>query len=501
MIKPTASTRRQFLQTTALASLAVGTATLTTSTAMAKTSEPSALNIPRLETGRVESGVRIYDLALQNGTMEFFKGTSTKTSGINGAYLGPTLKMRDGEKVRINVKNNLKEISTLHWHGMHLPASQDGGPHQIVKSGEIWSPEFTIKQKAASLWYHPHLKGKTAEHVWRGMAGMLIIEDDESDALELPNQYGIDDLPLVLQDRNFEANGNMPYDPSMHFIMMGMTGGTPLANGTTSAYFEAKTNQLRLRILNGSNASIYNLGFDNDKSFKQIASDGGLLEASVKLTRLELAPAERAEILIELEANEKITLRNFGSGGSSGNGGMMGGMMGNNGSVPNFKFLEIRAAGTLEQSSTVPDKLVTIDRLREEDADQTRTFDLTMNMGPLVMMGLKNSHLINDKVMKMSRIDETVKLGDTEIWIIHNHGSMRHPIHIHDVQFQILDRDGRAPPPNEQGRKDVVLVNPGETVRLIMKFEDYADPNAPFMYHCHILEHEDAGMMGQFVVV
>ena len=507
--------RRTFVTTTALGSLAVyggisGSNFFNFKQAIAKTQGSNALPMPPLLEGKDIDGTKTYDLTLQNGSTEFFQGVQTRTSGINGSYLGPTLKMRNGDKVRINVKNTLGETSTLHWHGAHLPASQDGGPHQVIKNGETWSPEFQIKQKAASLWYHPHLEGKTGEHVWRGMAGMMIIEDDEADALNLPNTYGVDDIPVILQDRNFTRNGAMPYDNSMHSAMMGLSGDTPLTNGSITPHFDSKSNLLRLRILNASNASFYNLGFADNKKFKQIASDGGLLEVPVEMNRILLAPAERAEIIVELNEGENVTLKNHkwtpAGGMMGGRGmGMMGrrgmGMMGGGNSTPEFEFLHIRAANSFAQKKALPSKLATIDRFNESDVGARRVFELQMNMGPRVMMGLLASHLINGKVMKHNRIDETVKLGATEIWEIRNSSFMAHPFHIHDVQFQILDRNGNKPSRGESGRKDVVLVNPGEAVRLIMKFEDYADPKSPFMYHCHILEHEDAGMMGQFVVV
>ncbi len=213
---------------------------------------------------------------------------------------------------------------------------------------------------------------------------------------------------------------------------------------------------------------------------------------------LQLAPAERAEIIVDLVAGENVTLLNVAVGASS-SGGMMGG---ENNNAPAFPFLEIRPASSLTQSADLPPHLTTMEWLNEADAVKTRVFDLEMQMGMGRMMsGGGNSHSINGKVMDMARIDEVVKLGDTEIWELRNVSMMPHPFHMHDVQFQILDRNGQPPAANEHGRKDVVMVNPGEAVRIIMRFEDYADANAPFMYHCHILEHEDAGMMGQFVVV
>lgn len=454
---------------------------------------PARLKIPARLNGRNEQGVQVYDLTLQNGETEFIDGYQTRTNGINGSYLGPTLMMRNGSPVRIKVNNQLGEPSTLHWHGMHLPASQDGGPHQMINPNETWSPEFTIKQKAASLWYHSHLMGATGAQIWRGLAGMLIIEDEQTDGLNLPKTYGVDDLPLVLQDRWFTSNGQLDYELSMHSRMMGMSGNVPLANGILGAYFEATSSCLRLRILNGSNASTYNLAFDNGQSFHQIATDGGLLEAPVALSQLRLAPGERAEIVVDLEAGKNIVLQNQAEHLSS--------LMSGTESAPALDFLHIRPAAQLSQAPALPLQLTQMQWLNPADATKTRIFDLQMSMGMSAMMGTdSNSHTINGKAMDMQRIDEVVKLGDTEIWQLQNSSMMPHPFHMHDVQFQILDRDGSKPPANEQGRKDIVLVQPGEVVRIIMRFEDYAD-NAPFMYHCHILEHEDAGMMGQFVVV
>jgi FtsP/CotA-like multicopper oxidase with cupredoxin domain len=488
-------TRRNVMQSAVAGTLAVGAGSFfwsSQSFANHGAIPSSRLKIPPKLEGREEQGVQVYDLTLQNGKTVFVEGYQTQTSGINGTYLGPTLVMRNGSAVRINVTNQLGEASTLHWHGMHLPASQDGGPHQLIANKGVWSPEFTIKQQAASLWYHSHLMGQTGAQVWRGLAGMLIIEDDEIQRLNLPHEYGVDDIPLVLQDRSFTQNGQLDYGLSMHSKMMGKSGNLPLTNGTLVAYFEAKTTRLRLRLLNGSNASTYHLALDNGQSFEQIATDGGLLEAPVKLSMVRLAPGERAEIVVDLSAGQPITLQNITQTSAS--------MMDENNNAPNFNFLEIRPHQTLTQIQATPEQLNRIEWLQETDAVKTRSFNLQMTMGMGAMMGGTNSHTINDKAMDMGRIDEVVKRGTTEIWQLSNTSMMPHPFHMHDVQFQILDRNGRKPPANEQGRKDVVLVDPGEVVRIIMRFEDYAE-DAPFMYHCHILEHEDAGMMGQFLVV
>ena len=488
--------RRKLLQSLA-AAMPLSTSTLLWSSptfASEVTIHPKPLKLPPQLLPQKTNGISEYNLTMQNGETELVDGYFTKTSGINGSYLGPTLYMREGEQVRINVNNQLGEPSTLHWHGMHLPASEDGGPHQVIAPKAIWSPQFEIKQQAASLWYHPHLMGKTGEHVWRGMAGMIVIEDEVSDSLALPKTYGVDDIPLVLQDRWFTGSGQLKYSLSRHDMMMGMSGNFPLVNGTMGAFFETDASRVRLRILNGSNASTYNLALSNRQPLMQIATDGGFLEQPVAVELLTLSPGERAEVLVDLRANETVSLVNI----PLSRGNMM---MGENNNAPAFSFLELRPASKLQARPALPSKLAPIKWLNEATAVKERPFQLEMQMGMMSMMSGGHSHSINGKVMDMKRIDERVEKNTTEIWRIENVSMMAHPFHMHDVQFQILDRDGKPPTANERGRKDVVLVNSGEVVRIIMRFEDYADEKYPFMYHCHILEHEDAGMMGQFLVV
>ncbi|PLX34453.1 MAG: oxidase [Hyphomicrobiales bacterium] len=442
---------------------------------------------------------------MQKGSVEFFKGVKTPTFGVNGNFLGPSLRMRAGETVRLNVHNTIGEPATLHWHGLHVPALFDGGPHQVIEPGKIWSPEFSIKQMAGTFWYHPHTLHNTGQQVWKGIAGLMLVEDEDSDRLDMPKDYGIDDIPLVLQDRLFNRDGSFRYIEAMHNVMMGMKGDVPLTNGTITPYFKATTNRLRLRLLNGSNARLFNLGFDDDRSFYQIATDGSFLEAPYQTNRVRLGPGERAEIIVELSRNEPVVLRTYpftGSGGIMGmmrrGMGMMRNMMGDDNR--RFDFLQIRPSASLSSSPEMPARLINLPRLDASTAVKTRRFVMEMLMGPAMMMGGGNPFSINGRAMEMNRIDEIIKLGDTEIWEIHNASPLPHPFHIHDIQFQILDRNGEPPHPGERGFKDTVTVDPDETVRVIAKFEDYADPDNPYMYHCHILEHEDNGMMGQFVV-
>ncbi len=451
---------------------------------------PKPLQIPPLYRGEIRDGVRVFDLKVQAGSTSFFDGVSTSTMGINGSYLGPVLRMSRGDTVRLNVTNALRINTTLHWHGFNLPASADGGPHQEIGPGAVWSPEFEVREKASTMWYHSHQLHKTADQVWAGLAGMVIVDDAEADGLGLPGTYGVDDIPVVLQDRSFRRNGQMPYEPSMHSRMMGMTGDVAMVNGTIAPFHEVTTRLIRLRLLNGSNGSIYELAFDDGRAFEQIASDGGLLVAPVAMRALRLSPGERAEIVVDMSAGRGATLRGKVTGGGMG---MMGGGMGGG---PVFDFLELRPAAALAHSGVLPQKLTALPTASPDSAKKVRRFELQMSgMGPFAKFR------INGRSMKMNRVDEVIERGVAEIWEVSNASTMAHPFHVHNTQFRILDRNGALPAAGERGLKDTVLVNPRERVRILVRFDHYADADLPYMYHCHILEHEDAGMMGQFTVV
>ncbi len=460
------------------------------------------LAIPPLDPGRVEAGTRVYDLNMQDGISTFFPGYKTPSKGINGAYLGPVLRMRKGDNIRLNVTNSLQHDTTLHWHGFNLPAAADGGPHQVIRPGATWSPEFEVRENASTMWFHSHLMGQTAAQVWAGLAGIAIIDDDEADALDIPSEYGVDDFPLALQDRRFRLSGAMSYEPSRHDLMAGMQGNYPVLNGTVFPYMEVTTQRVRLRLLNGANASIYNLTFRDRRTFQVIGSDGGLLPAPVSLKELRLAPGERAEIIVDFSDGQPAHLESISGGGHGSNmgGGMMMNEMGEQ--SPAFNLLEMRPAGTLAATPAIPQTLASLDTPDEGLAVNTRKFLLEMPMmGMGMMMGRGGGFTINGNEMDMSRIDNVVKRGETEIWEITNAGPMAHPFHVHNTQFRVLDKGGQPPAPQEAGLKDTVLVEPGQTARILIRFDHYSDPDLPYMYHCHILEHEDAGMMGQFTVV
>ncbi|ASP29181.1 oxidase [Qipengyuania flava] len=502
------------------------------------TDQRSSLAIPELYAGERRAGVRAYDLNLQEGVSRFFEGLETPTIGVNQPFLGPTLEMHDGESVQMNVRSALSETATVHWHGFHLPARADGGPHQPIEPGGSWTARFDVRQRASMFWYHSHAHRRSGPQVYQGLAGMIYIRDKASEALDLPNDYGVDDIPLVVQDRAFASDGSFIYSTRMRNVMMGMMGDTMLVNGVVEPVFEARSDRLRLRLLNGSNARFYRFGFDDGRSFQQIGSDGGLLEAPLQTDNVVLSPGERAQVIVDVSDGRPVSLLadgleimgmgmgdmgrgmmgsgrmrdsdrsmgNWMTGDRGGRGGMMGerqrrdGMMGGGmmDERRRFTVLDIQPAESRTKPIAMPRRLATLPRIDPGDAVRTRRFVLEMGMGMRMMRG--GGFTINGKSMDMQRIDESVKVNTTEIWQVENASMMAHPFHIHDVQFRILDRNGRSPDAAEQGLKDTVVVYPGETVRLLLRFEDYTDPDLPYMYHCHILEHEDAGMMGQFTV-
>ena len=431
-----------------------------------------------------------FAMDVQTGTMNFFPGKPTATLGYNGNFLGPTIRVRNGQRFRMTARNTLSQTTTLHWHGLHLPAKWDGGPRQPIQAGTSWQPDFTIKQEAATLWYHPHAMGLTGEQVYHGLAGLFYIEDEFSDQLAVPKTYGVDDIPLVIQDRRFFDNGQFAYAQNMHDVMNGVIGNYMLVNGTMQPTLSVPGGLVRLRLLNGSNSSIYQIAFNDERTFRVIASDGGFLERPVTMKAIVLSAGERAEIVVDFSdsgRDQRISL-------------LVDQMKGSR-----FEALQIRVKNAAAPTASLPETLRPLDRIPESEATVVRSFTMeTMSMGNGGMgMGMAGRRLtINGKKMDINRIDEQVKLGDTEIWEITNQSAMMmrmpHSMHLHDVQFQILSRNGKKPQPHEQGRKDTVLIMPGETVRIISRFLDYT---GVYMYHCHLLEHEDDGMMGQFEVI
>lgn len=445
-----------------------------------------------------------YTLNMHQDSVQFFPlGNKSKTYAYNlYRYLGPTLIFNKGANVNITVRNFIGDTTTVHWHGIHLPSKWDGGPHTPIFPGASWTPSFTVMDHAATYWYHPHTHMKTAEQAIKGAIGLIIVRDPVEGALNLPRKYGIDDFPLIVQCQQYDANNQ-----AMH---LGMQDSTILVNGARANYgYTVSANcpaqVVRMRILNASGERAFNFGFTGNKSFKIIASDGGLLNAPVTTTRVRLAPGERAEILLDLNGmnGQVIHLMSYASELPMG---MQGGpTMPMSGGPPmdsplngiDFNVMKIHVVPpTPSPVTTIPATLTSNPVYTPNMASVTRTIRFTADSA-MVMDG---PFYFNDSAFKMMRVDYKIPLNSIEIWKLVNETMVAHPFHIHDVQFYLFDRNGSTPPAEELGRKDVVFVPSGDSVMFITKFEDFADTLVPFMFHCHILMHEDDGMMGQFVV-
>lgn len=444
------------------------------------------------------------NLNLQEGTTNFFPGTPTQTYGANGNLLGPTLILDRNQTVTINVTNSLMDSTTIHWHGMHVAPENDGGPHVVIPPGTTWSPVIPVLDWAATHWYHPHLHMHTNTHVQKGIAGMIIVRDSEEAALTLPRTYGIDDIPLVVQTKAFDVYNQIIIASALDTALM--------VNGTIDPVASVPEQVVRFRLLNGSSERVYNFGLSNGQTFYQIASDGGLLSAPVALTRLMLAPGERAEILVNFAGllGQPIQLMSYGAELPSAIYGATQPGMGAGQTIPNYTLNPLNGsnfivvdfnvtAATASPITTIPVSLVTHTPYLEANANVTRALTFSpVNMGPTAIQG---PFLINAMPFDMMMINQFVPFENTEIWTLTNNSPIAHPFHIHDVQFYILDINGVAPPLNQRGRKDVILVPAGGgIVRFIAKFDDFYNDTLPYMYHCHILTHEDQGMMGQFLV-
>lgn len=443
------------------------------------------------------------NLSLQHGMVNFFQGQPTNTMGANGNILGPTLILNKNRNVTINVNNQLMHTTTIHWHGMHVSPQDDGGPHIFIQPNEIWSPSFTVLDWASTYWYHPHLHHHTNEHVSKGISGFIIVRDSIENNINLPRTYGVDDFPLAIQTKSFDVNNQILIENALDTTLM--------VNATLNPFLNLPAQVIRLRLLNGSSERSYNLGFNNNKSFYQIASDGGLLTQPVQLTRLLLAPGERAEILVDFGSNngQSFQLMNYGAEIPSGIYGaaqpgispvqVIPGYNLNPLNGSNFTILQLNIIQpTSNPVTTLPSTLVTHNAWTAQEADTTRNFVFTGPMGTGAILG---PFRINGEFFNMDFINEYVPFNNIEIWELRNQTPIAHPFHIHNVQFYILDINGAPPPVNMRGRKDVVLVRGGNTVvRFITKFETFYDNEFPYMYHCHMLTHEDSGMMGQFIV-
>jgi len=458
-------------------------------------------DLTRLANESTVSGSFKARLSAELATERFAEGLDTPILGYNGMSPGPLIEVSEGDSVEIEFANNIPgEESTIHWHGMPVPADQDGNPMDAVGSGSTRTYAFDLpKGSAAPYWYHPHPHGKTAEQVYRGLAGVFVVK---SKADPVPSEYG--DTVLMFTDLRLAADGTMPAD-TMADLMNGRVGDHVLVNGQKNPSLALKLGEKRrLRLCNATNARYLRLTFEN-ASMAIIGTDGGLLEKSVPVEEILLAPAERVELVVTFENPGAAILRTLDY-----DRGWMGP------GKPEDAGLALITANVSETPAhpipPLPEKLRSIAPLDAPAVTRRFVFTEKMEMGSGTMSmsshgmdmgsggmamdagGMKIEFFINGVAFDMNRVDVVSKVGDVELWEVVNQSDMDHPFHVHGTQFQVVEheRNGKVAKPAYLSWKDTVNVVQGETVRLLLR----QDMPGRRMYHCHILEHEDLGMMG-----
>lgn len=471
-----------------------GTLQPTDTTGLPKLRMPSVIDATK--SGRL-------NLTAMTGSSRFFGTANSRTIGFNQPYLGPVVQLRNGP-LDVKIQNDLGIPITVHWHGLMVPGEHDGGPHSVILPGRQWRSDMQIAQSSNTAFFHTHVHGRTAQDVYSGLAGIIHVKDDQDDERGLPTTYGTDDITLVLQDRRFDAAGRMIYGPSMMDRMHGFLGDTMLVNGQVGAVAAVPKGIVRLRLVNASNARIFRLSAHDDRPLHLIATDGGYLPSPTAVQSLRLSPGERAELLIDFSSGYPMTLISDGDP-NSGPGGMMGRFRGLMDTFADRRFPVVPFVVDEQIPVRISELPVQLGAYLPDLGGQemrTRRFSLDMGMGGMMgrgMMGggMMGGFAINGEPFDMTRINLSAERGTTERWIVSTN-MLTHPFHIHGAFFQVVTENGQLPHTENVGWKDTVVVD-GES-ELLVRFDHPAGRQAPYMYHCHILEHEDGGMMGQFTV-
>jgi blue copper oxidase len=435
-------------------------------------------------------------LKIAAGRHAFIEGKPVRTYGYSAPILGPVIRMRRGDKVEMTVENALDTVTTVHWHGLLVPGDCDGGPQQLIHPKERWCPVLKIDQPAATLWFHPHPHHDTARQIYMGLTGMIIVDDGTDARLGLPQTFGIDDLPLILQDRSFASDGSIEYQADGLDIVYGARGDIIIVNGVIAPVAKVPPGLVRFRMLNAANAQNFPLRFSDQRTFHVIASDGGFLQAPVAVTELTISPGERFEVLVDF-ANGKAVALETGPDEEMG----IFGRLAPDGSADYVPVMRFETTTTKPLVKEMPARLVELPAVSQASAVLRRQF--IVNSGVCMNRTQTGEHAdmvaltgINGQAFDMERIDVETKLGTSEVWEVTSAG-MAHPFHIHGALFRILSIAGAPPSAHLAGWKDVVLVD--DKAELLVAFNQPATRDHPFMYHCHILEHEEAGLMGQYI--
>jgi FtsP/CotA-like multicopper oxidase with cupredoxin domain len=414
----------------------------------------------------VETTADLRELICAPAMVDMGDGRLRGVLAYNGQFPGPTWMARTGDWITVRLVNNLSEETITHWHGLIVDFQNDGGPHLAVPPGHFYDYNFQVRQRASLNFYHPHPHMRTGKQVCLGLAGAFIIRDAEEDALSLPS--GAYEIPLVIRDVNFDNKGNLAYNPTSS----GFKGKFPLVNGTLQPTLDVDRGVYRFRILNGANARVFNLALSNGAPFTVIGNDGGLLRSPATAASIQLGMAERLDVLVNfsaLGAGQAVTLRCLSA---------------------RWDLLRLVGTGNPGLGFTPPAVLSVIDTL-VGPAQPTRTFTFD---------GMSR---INGLQYDMHRIDFRVPFGVTERWRFKTGGNAPHPVHVHGTSFQVVSRTGGRGKtfPWEGGWKDTVLLNDKETVDVLIRFDQHRGAyDGQYVMHCHQLEHEDMGMMTNFVV-
>ena len=484
----------------------------------------------------VQSSTKI--LSTKNTDTYSYKGTLIKgdkqtLQQLEGSALGPIIRVKKGDRVRIRFENEIAEKSIIHWHGLHVSHQNDGHPENVIGKGKTYIYEFEVMNRAGTYWFHAHPDGRTGEQVYKGLAGLFIVTDEEEKSLNLPT--GDYDIPVVIQDKTFDDNNQLVYLSNGRMDQMrGFLGNQILINGKIDNSLSLnKDGKYRLRLVNCSNSRAYKLAWNTGEPLTVFGVDGGLLESPKTLPYLMLAPAQRADVWLDISnrsESEELKLIHLPIPFDNMMGG---GMMGNNSgnSLPynsQFDILNINVGASRKNDAILPEKLSASTTLNPADA-ANRTSPRTFNFA----MGGMMKWTINGRTFNGMEVadDEIVKINTTEIWRINNGGKiptgnqndgsgmmgnnrgmgnmmqMPHPVHIHQLQFNILNRNSDNVDRNlwnavkegfiDKGRQDTVYLLPGMYMDLVLRFEDF---KGLFLYHCHNLEHEDMGMMRNFKI-
>lgn len=449
--------RRTFLQGMVASGAALGVGWMPVSEAARSTTIRNLLYIPPV------ASANSYALQAAPARVDLGGGKFSSALAYNGSFPGPTLRANNGDVVSIAFSNGLIKETTTHWHGMIVPPNMDGHPRDVIAPGANFIYQYPIMQRACLNWYHPHPHMMTGEQVALGLAGAFIINDAEEATLGLPS--GSYEIPLVIRDAKLDSSGNLTYSSKSS----GFLGNIPLVNGTRDPKLDVDTEVYRFRVLCGANARVFKLALSNGAQFTVIGNDGGLLESAAVLGQIEFSPGERLDLLVDfrsLAVGTKVMLQDLNSG---------------------WNLLEFNVTQQVSAANTLASgPLSTITKLADPVVTREFSFD-----------GMSR---INGKVYDINRIDFQVPFGQTERWRFKTGGNAPHPVHVHGASFQVQSRSGGRGVvyPWERSWKDTVLLQDGETVEVLIRFEGY---RGLYVMHCHKLEHEDMGMMANFEVI